>query len=541
MKFPVEKIKNVWKKFVGFLKKPRNVILLLLWAALLLQPVVITLLTKITFGQATRLMLFGPLSYTLWLIYLVITHAKLKRRRLAVFFAVPLLLMVPFLGFAVAGFFLKWGWLIAVTGVLFRITILATHLALFTGLFLWIRKRCRESETFFQALPFMLILFALIIGWIIVKTTPKPEKKRPQRTAYVVEVAPLKAGSQRVTLQATGTVTPAIGITLRARVAGEIIEVSPEFIDGGTFRQGEQILKIDPADYQLALEQKKAALAEAEFQLKLEEGQRDIAAREWELIVSDDESDDSDRELALRVPHLKYRAAKLEAAKAELEKAELDLARTDVRAPFNAVVVDRLTDLGTQATLQDSLATLAGFDVFYVRTSIPVDQLQWIECDPENGSPARVTRGMGDVRKGRVVRLESQIEEKGRMARVLIAIENPLQGESPVLLNEYVRVEIEGAPVEEAYRLPRAALHGDQFVWLATPMGALEIREVDVAWRDASSVIVTGGLNDGERLILTNLSTPINGMKLRVEGDPVSEQKGADNKKSGKGMKSNEK
>jgi len=389
-------------------------------------------------------------------------------------------------------------------------------------------------------LPVLLIVLALIIGLVIVKTTKKPEKKRPQRTAYVVEVVPLKADSQRVALQATGTVTPALEITLRARVAGEIIEVSSEFIDGGTFRKGEQILKIDPADYRLALEQKKAALAEAEFQLKLEEGQRDIAAREWELIASGEESDEADRELALRVPHLKYRAAKLEAAKAELEKAGLDLARTEVRAPFNAVIVDRKTDLGTQATLQDSLATLAGTDEFYVRASIPIDQLQWIECDPENGSPAKVTRGTGDVRKGRVVRLESQLEEMGRMARVLIAIENPLQGESPVLLNEYVRVEIAGASVESAYHIPRSALHDDRFVWIATPKGALEIREVDVVWRDATDVIVSGGLNDGERLILTNLSTPVNGMKLRVEGDPVPEKAPDDDVKSGKGMKRNE-
>lgn len=387
------------------------------------------------------------------------------------------------------------------------------------------------------ALPILLVVLALVIGQIIIKTTQKPEKKRPQRTAYAVDVVLLKAESQIVKLQATGTVIPALEITLRARVAGEIIEVSLEFIDGGTFRQGEQILKIDPADYRLAREQKKAALAEAEYQLKLEEGQRDIAAREWELIASAADETDADRELALRVPHLKYRAAKLEAADAELEKAELDLGRTEVRAPFNAVVVDRLTDLGAQASTQDSLATLAGTDVFYVRTSIPVDRLQWIECDPENGSQATVTRGMGDVRKGRVVRLESQLEELGRMARVLIAIENPLQGDTPVLLSEYVRVEIEGAPVDGAYRLPRSALHDDGFVWLATPEGALEIRAVDVVWRDANHVIVSGGLNDGERLILTNLSTPVNGMKLRIEGEPTPQKAPAGAGKSGKGMK----
>lgn len=379
-------------------------------------------------------------------------------------------------------------------------------------------------------IPILIILAAVLIGKAIIASTKKPEKKRPQRTAYAVAVAPLKADTQTVALQATGTVEPAVEITLRARVAGEITETAPEFIDGGTFKQGELMLKIDPVDYRLALEQKKAALAEAEYQLQLEKGQGDVAAREWELIGASAESTAADRELALRVPHLKYRAAKLEAAKAELENAQLDLARTEVRAPFNAVVVERRAELGTQASTQDALATLAGSDVFHVRASIPVDRLKWIVCDPENGSLATITRGTGDVRQGRVVRMESALEEKGRMARILIAVQNPLQGKQPLLLNEYVRLSITGSVVEGAYKIPREALHDDRLVWLATPDGTLEIREVEVAWRDATDVIVSGGLKNGERLVLTNLSTPINGMPLRIEGENGG--------KPGKGMKS---
>ncbi len=370
-------------------------------------------------------------------------------------------------------------------------------------------------------IPILIILIALMIGFAIIKTTKKPEKTRPQRGAYAVETVPLKAGSQPVTLRATGTVVPAVQITLRARVAGEIIDVAPEFIAGGSFDKGEPMLKIDPIDYQLALEQKKAALAEAEFQFQLEAGQRDIAAREWELIESGNGASEADRALALRVPHMKYRAAKLEAAKAELEKAKLDLARTEIRAPFNALIIDRKTDLGTQVNLQDTLATLAGSDEYHVRASIPIDRLQWIECDPENGSAVTITRNTGEVRKGRAIRLESALEEKGRMARVLVAVKNPLEGEQPLLLNEYMRMEFEGSAIENAYHIPRSALHDDRFVWLAKEDRTLEIREVEILWRDATDVIVSGGLNDGEQLILTNLSTPDNDMKIRLPGDPM--------------------
>lgn len=389
-------------------------------------------------------------------------------------------------------------------------------------------------------IPILIIALALGIGLLIIKTTKKPEKKRPQQGPYMVETMPLKAGTHPVKLRATGTVIPAQQITLRARVGGEIIEIAPEFIHGGAFKQGETILKIDPVDLQLALEQKKAALAEAEFQFKIEEGQRDIAAREWELLGA---GEDADRDLALRVPHMKYRAAKLEAAKAELEKAKLDLVRTEIRAPFNALVIERRTDLGTQVNLQDALATLAGSDEYHVRAAIPIDRLQWIVCDPENGSVVTITRNTGEVRQGRAIRLESALEEKGRMARVLVSVENPLIGKQPLLLHEYVRLEFEGSALGNTYRIPRSALHDNRFVWLASPEGTLEIREVEVRWRDAVDVLVSDGLRDGERLILTNLSIPINGMELKLSGDPKPDKKGkgAGREKGKKGSMNHEK
>ncbi len=366
-------------------------------------------------------------------------------------------------------------------------------------------------------LPIALVVGALGIGNIIVRTTKKPEKKKPQRMAYAVKVFPLKAADQTVRIRATGTVIPAQQITLRSRVAGEVVEVSSEFIEGGSFAKNETLLSIDPMDYELALEQKKAALAEAEYQLKLEEGRRDIAAREWELLDLGAEASDTDRELALRIPHLKSRTAKRDAAEADVQKASLDLERTRLSAPFNAVVVERKANVGTQANTQEPLAVLAGSDTFYVRASIPVEQLKWMVCDPEKGSKVWINRPTGDPRPGRVIRLESSLEEKGRTARILVATQKPLEGKNPLFINEYVRIEIEGRTLNNTYKIPRSALHDDRRVWLATPKGTLEIREVDVAWRDAEEAFISGGLKNGEKLILTSLAAPVNGMKLRMK------------------------
>ncbi len=524
------------KRIVGFttpvvryLRSPRNIVFLLLVASSIGSFFFLSALVKTGSLKEASLLPISPLFFSPWIIYLtVVSFMDGKKRVAATLISIAVIDIFLFIASVLLIRF-SVEKVMFLLPVFFTLILLGGPVCLFIGLIAWLKKRCERSERFAQnlkiVLPILLIVLALGIGTAIVKSTKKPEKKKPQRTAYAVETMPLKASSQPLKIRATGTVIPALQITLRARVAGEIVETSPEFIDGGFFKQGETILKIDPVDYQLALEQKKAALAEAEYQLKLEEGQRDIAAHEWAILGSGDDALEVDRELALRVPHLKYRAAKLEAAKAELEKAKLDLARTEVRAPFNAIVVERKTDLGTQATIQDTLAVLAGSDEFHVRASIPVDRLQWIECDPENGSVVTLVRSTGEARTGRAVRLESALEEEGRMARILISANAPLEGKNPLLLNEYVRAEIEGSSIENAYRIPRSALHDNRFVWLAAKEDILEIREVEVTWRNATDALVSAGLNDGEQLILTNLSTPINGMKLRIAGKADSGKK----------------
>ena len=383
-------------------------------------------------------------------------------------------------------------------------------------------------------IPIVLIILAVGVGKIIIKTAHKPKRKHPQKNAYQVEVKTLKAIDQAVHVRVTGTVIPARKITLRARVSGEIIKVSPNFIDGGRFKKGEEILRIDPVDYKLALAQREAAVAEAQFQLKLEEGQHDIAAHEWALISKTSGKDEEiDKDLALRTPHLKFRKARLAAAKAELEKAKLNLSRTILRAPFNTMILERKTDVGTQANMQEPLAILTDTDEYYVRALVPIEELKWIQIGFTNGSPATISRTRGEPVKGRVIRLEGQLQERGRMAQILISIKNPLQDKNPLLINEYVHLNIQGTVVKNSYRIPRFALRDDHFVWLLSKEKTLKIRKIKVYWRDAQSVLVSDGLHDGERLILTNLSTPIEGMKLRLVGD----KKNPSATKKKKGMK----
>ena len=220
---------------------------------------------------------------------------------------------------------------------------------------------------------FSLIAGAIVVAIVLVITKPTAEKIPPPKRTELVNVQSLKRTDETVVLRLTGTVTPAKQVMLRSRVSGEVVGMAPGFIDGGLLTEGEAMLTIDPIDYELALAQSESALEKARFDYKIELGRQDVAKREWELLKPEGEVTELETELALRTPHLTASKAALQAAEANLAKARLDLERTRINAPFNAVVLSRNTNLGSQAAPQDILAELADIDAYWVTASVPVE------------------------------------------------------------------------------------------------------------------------------------------------------------------------
>lgn len=368
----------------------------------------------------------------------------------------------------------------------------------------------------------ILITGAISVAVILVVTKPKAEKVPPPKRAELVQVQPLERSDETVVLELTGTVTPARYVKLRAQVSGEVIRMAPGFIDGGLLTERESMLTIDPIDYELALAQAQSALEKARFDYKIELGRQDVAKREWELLKPEGDVSELEKELALRSPHLTASKAALQAAEANLAKAELNLERTRIEAPFNAVVISRNVNIGSQASQQDVLAELAGTDAYWITVSVPVDRIPWITIP---GSRALIYSTGNSVREGTVIRLLGDLEEKGRMARVLIEVKDPLalqpenSGRKPLLIGEYVRADIEGKVLNEVFSIPRSALRENSQVWLATGTNTLAIRSVDVVWRDADRVIVSNNLTAGETLIISDITAPIPGMDVSAVGN----------------------
>lgn len=383
-----------------------------------------------------------------------------------------------------------------------------------------------QSRWYRRLAPAIMLLVGVAIALVLMQSGPSAKREPPPRQARLVETQPLLFGSARTRIDAMGTVVPAESVTLLPQVAGEIIFISDELEPGGLFRAGDELLRIDPRDYELAVLQRESEVAQAQSALRLEQGQQAIAKREFELL--NETMQGEDRDLVLRKPQLENVRARLALARASLERARLDLERSRIQAPFNAIVESVAVDIGTRVTSASTLATLAGTDSCWLEVSVPVRELQWISIPRASdaiGSRVRIYNpvawGAGVWRAGHVIRLAGDLEKEGRMARLIVEVDDPFSlkpenSDKPVLLmNSYVSVEIEGRQLERVVTVAREHLRDGDRLWIMGADDVLEIRAVDIVFRGQEQVLVTDGVKGGERLVVTDLAAPIDGMPLR--------------------------
>jgi len=387
-------------------------------------------------------------------------------------------------------------------------------------------------EKFALAIAGIVVLaISLFVARYMLTHRSKPQRQKPAASAPTVEVKLLEVTSYQLTVPAQGTVVPAAEVELKARVGGEVVWQSPELIEGGLVRKGQTLVKLDPEDYELALTAKKANLQSAIYDLKAEQGQQEIARTEWELLGLSDKASALDRELALRLPQLAAKQAQLKATEAEVRQAELALERTVVKAPFNAVVKSAGIDVGAQVSVQGALAHLVGSDTFHIQALIPLDRLKWIvlpDGHGTSGSLATAITGTGKVREGRVMRLMGDLEPNGRLARLLIEVKDPMDlkevnsKRSPMLLGDYVSVQIMGRTVDEVFVIQRNYLKDGTSILTIDSDDRLRIQDVQVVWQRAKDVLVTG-IAPGTKMVVSDLPAPVEGMKVRVSEDQEPE------------------
>ncbi|WP_372365605.1 efflux RND transporter periplasmic adaptor subunit [Candidatus Uabimicrobium sp. HlEnr_7] len=372
------------------------------------------------------------------------------------------------------------------------------------------------------ALPLAIIFSSLYFGKKIITSKPKPSRKDTVKSKVIVKTISVKKQKKRDIIIGYGTVQAYRRLSVRPQVSGSVVWQNPKLLVGQIIDKGEDILHIDRQEFEIRHKQQQASLVRAQFELKLEEGNQVVAAREWELL-NKTMPNKPNSDLALRKPHLKEKQAAVMAAENSVKRAELDLQRTIIKSPFSALVIEESIEVGQLINAQNSVAIVADSNAFWVRVNISVNQLSQLVIPNSydtKGSKARIKQNLGkgqfNIRSGYVIGILGDLDPQGRMARILVKVNDALGKETnkkPMLIGSYVKVEIQGKSTANVYKIPRYAIHQNNEVWIKNAKNQLDIRSVKIAFGNNEFLFVEG-LKDGEKIITSNLSIAIPGMLL---------------------------
>jgi RND family efflux transporter MFP subunit len=382
-------------------------------------------------------------------------------------------------------------------------------------------------------IPIGIIALGIFVLVIMTLSAHKPQKKDIIEKAPLVEAVDVRVQTIRFEIASQGSVEPRTVTTLVSEVSGQIKSVSEKFVVGGFFSKGEQLLKIDPISYQVALLQAQARLDGANAKLVEERARGKQAEKEWSLTGRAKKNAPI---LALRKPQLQQALADVKAAQADVKSAQIKLDRTVIVAPYDAMLKSKAVDIGQYVSTGTPLATTFAVDYAEIRLPVKEEDLVYINIPPMGRSGQNVQQGSqvelytafaGKVKKWRtyITRSEGVVDATSRVNYVIAKINDPyglLSSDTSVekiRMGTFVKAKIIGIETENVVAIPRKAVRAENQIYLLGENRQLDFRKLDILRSDVNNVYILGGLNQGEKIVTTKLTTAVRGMNLRLKGE----------------------
>ena len=376
--------------------------------------------------------------------------------------------------------------------------------------------------------PVVIIAVALSLTAAMVLMKDPPARKEPPDDTMLVETVPLNGREISFEISSQGNVTAHTNTTLISEISGVVLEVSDAFVAGGFFKRGDELLRLDPSDYEVALQQAQANLIGMQAKLTREEALAEQAKKEWDL------SGRSRKQapiLALRTPYLEEARANVLTAEADLKKARRKLELTRVRAPYDGMVREKLVDIGQYINIGATLAHTFAVDFAEVRLPLTDQDIAFLDLpragsetlQTDNGPTVELTAVIGGTPyhwSANIVRTEGVIDERTRVHYAIARISDPYGisngGERPPLaIGSFVTARIRSKPYRDIIPIPLQAVRGMDQVQIMDNEGRLRLRQADILRWDKQFIYIRDPDFENRHAVTTSIEDPVDGMKIR--------------------------
>jgi RND family efflux transporter MFP subunit len=366
-------------------------------------------------------------------------------------------------------------------------------------------------------LPLILLAVALGISYLLISIQPKAKKIETPSLITPVEYLVAKAKPTTIRIESEGILQPRIETQFISPVAGQVIEIGENFYPGRFFQKGEVLFKLDDSDYKFQVKNAETNLAQAELAFELEKALSVQAKKDWEKLNLGEAND-----LVLRKPQLKQAKKNLESAQVSLTFAQEQLEDTVFRAPYSGYLLSRTIDLGTEITGGMSGPIASAYSSGDAEIRLPLTESERLLIDTKNlnENTVRLYDSGKLVAQGKIQRIEASLNPNNRLFYAVALIENAFPEDNQIHTSEmfrgqYLDAMIDGILIDKAFTLPNEAIRESSTIYTITNQNQLVEKNITVISSNSKQVIVSTGLDDGDRVVVSPVPFYINGMSVK--------------------------
>ena len=408
---------------------------------------------------------------------------------------------------------------------------------------------------------FVVLFIALVIAVVLVTMRPRAERQVPVDKGLLVEVLPAKTEDVEMVVESFGTVAPRESLKLVAQVRGPIVDIDPAFEEGGFVQEKTRLIQIDPRTYRLAVERRNVQIKQAEAELKrLAQEVVNLKARvkiagsdvklarneylrlkklidrkviaqsqldksEQAYLASQERLQALDNQMALTDPQKEQLIAARDMARVMHQEAKLDLERSSIVAPFEGWVLEKAIEVGQYVNIGQQLGKIYSAGELDIEVRIPTKDLKWFPEDMGQETPLLAdvvfkNAGNEHIWRGRVARIKAMMDERTRTLPMVIEIDETPATERPqnpfgLRPGMFVTIRIKGKKIQNVFVLPRYLVYPGDVVYTVKD-DTLKSNRVKILRGYKNTVIIGDGLSEGALIVKSPLSSPMDGMRVRV-------------------------